>query len=329
MIGQRRWWLRAAVVVLASTSLALPASAGGASLRHVPGVAFAEHDGAVLRYDVLRPDDGVRRPAVVLVHGGGWWRGGRDDLRVARPLAQVVARAGMVAVTIDYRLACSTEARPRRAFGVPYDFASDRCGAEIPEQVADVRAAVAHARSRAGTLGIDQSRIALLGVSAGGHLALLAALGAGAEDPRVRAVVDISGPTATGFIRRQPARPVAPVRTIRASFTNAIGCHAADCPDRWLAADPLARITEPGAGRFALLAMGGASETQVPAATTAGLVRANARRGLRSELVAVPGSCHGTGCAFDRHTERGIRPMGRVLAFLRGVLGVSSTARLS
>lgn len=92
-----------------------------------------------------------------------------------------------------------------------------------------------HVRSHAGTLKVSSTRVGLIGVSTGGHLALLAAERGGAS-ARIRAVVNVSGPTATDFIRRQGARPQLPVRTIRASFTNAIGCHPTACLRRWRAA---------------------------------------------------------------------------------------------
>lgn len=101
------------------------------------------------------------RPAVVLVHGGGFAAGSRamhaDD-------ALAYARRGWVAVTIDYRLdpGAGTSTTAHRA--------------AANAALADARRAVAWLRDHAATYGIDPDRIAALGASAGGEIALGLAL---------------------------------------------------------------------------------------------------------------------------------------------------------
>jgi len=114
-------------------------------------VVYAEVDGIPLRYDHYRAleVDGPA-PAVVVVHGGGWRTG---DPSQAAGNALHFARRGIATVSISYRLA------PAHHFPVPLD---------------DVRRGLRHVRAHAGELGIDPERIALMGYSAGAHLALLA-----------------------------------------------------------------------------------------------------------------------------------------------------------
>src|SRR5579862_776590 len=110
-------------------------------------------------------------PVVIHVHGGGWRRGSRR-----RPLPALgdgfypgLAAAGIAVAAIDYRL--SGEAR-------------------YPAAVDDVRAAVAWARSALPGHGIAAGPLVLWGDSAGGHLALLAALtGSSADNTGVDGVV--------------------------------------------------------------------------------------------------------------------------------------------
>ncbi len=114
-------------------------------------VVYAEVDGVPLRYDHYRPL-GVDGPApvVVFVHGGGWMHG---DPSQAAGNALHFARQGIATVSLSYRLA------PEHRF---------------PAQLDDVRHGLRHVRASADELGIDPHRVALLGLSAGAHLVMLA-----------------------------------------------------------------------------------------------------------------------------------------------------------
>jgi acetyl esterase/lipase len=116
-------------------------------------VVYAEVDGAPLHFDHYRPlgRDGPA-PAVVLVHGGGWMNG---DPSQAAGHGLHFARRGIATVSISYRLA------PAHPF---------------PAALDDVRRGLRWVRANAGELGVDSSRLVLLGLSAGAHLALLAHL---------------------------------------------------------------------------------------------------------------------------------------------------------
>src|SRR5215470_12086159 len=114
-------------------------------------VVYGDAGGVPLRYDHYRPL-GVSgpTPAVVLVHGGGWTGG---DPSQAAGNGLHFAHRGIATVSISYRLA------PAHRFPAPLD---------------DVRHGLRHVRSHASELGIDAGRLALLGLSAGAHLAMLA-----------------------------------------------------------------------------------------------------------------------------------------------------------
>ena len=103
--------------------------------------------------DVYRPSPapaaGAKRPAVVLIHGGGWSGGTR---KLLAPHARWFAGKGLVAVNISYRLTAAP-------------------GVRVADCVADAKSAVAWVRAHAADWGIDPARIAVAGESAGGHLA--------------------------------------------------------------------------------------------------------------------------------------------------------------
>lgn len=116
------------------------------------GVVVGTGGGRDLHADVFTPPGLVQdAPAVLLVHGGGWRTGDRTQLR---GYGVLLGREGYVCVACEYRLTPE---------------------ASWPDHIHDVKAALRWMRANASKLGIDPSRIAIEGNSAGAHLALLAA----------------------------------------------------------------------------------------------------------------------------------------------------------
>lgn len=101
------------------------------------------------------------RPAVIFIHGGGWGQGDADQWF---PQCRYFALRGAVAGSVQYRLATGTN--------------------NIDTCVADCQSAIAYLRRHAAELGVDPRRIAVIGESAGGHLA--AALGTVTVDAGLR-----------------------------------------------------------------------------------------------------------------------------------------------
>lgn len=119
--------------------------------------------GRDLRCDVYTPpgvsaEAGSKAPCVILVHGGSWRGGDRTQLR---GYGILLGRAGYVCVAPEYRLIGE---------------------APWPAMIHDVKAAIRWVRASASSLGIDPSRIAIEGNSAGAHLALLTAGTAGVTE---------------------------------------------------------------------------------------------------------------------------------------------------
>jgi acetyl esterase/lipase len=136
------------------------------------------------RLDLYLPDNGDEpHPLLIAIHGGGFSAGGKEDGQVTPVLAGLPR--GYAVASIDYRL--SPEVR-------------------FPAAVSDVKTAIRWLRAHAGEYGLDGSRIALWGDSAGGNLAAIAGTSgdttalrgpapdnAGQSDV-VQAVVDWFGP---------------------------------------------------------------------------------------------------------------------------------------
>ena len=155
------------------------------NLRYRPG------ENRAWQLDLAKPMAKSRagRPAVVVIHGGGWVEGARSSFSspdTTQPgHIEAFARAGFVAATIDYRL--SQEA--------PW-----------PAAIEDCQAAVDWLRLQAAEFDMDPERIGAWGNSSGGHLALLLAQGDGPQTEgevpdgkqhrwrRIQAAVRDSGP---------------------------------------------------------------------------------------------------------------------------------------
>lgn len=104
-----------------------------------------------LYLDLFRPKNPTQtpKPAVILVHGGGW-RSGDKSLLI--PMAKQLADRGYVAAAVEYRL--SPEAK-------------------YPAAVYDLKAAIRWMRANAARYSINPHKIAILGCSSGGQLASL------------------------------------------------------------------------------------------------------------------------------------------------------------
>jgi acetyl esterase/lipase len=199
-----------AILALAIAAAVATSSRGAKSGAHYATARYGGDAHQVL--EVLRPARrGTSRPAVLFIHGGGWNSGSRAEWRFAE---QKIAAKGWVAFSIDYRL---------------------EPPAEFPAPIDDSLAAVRWVHDHAKTYGVDPKRIAVVGDSAGAHLALLVAT-KGADDPatRVAAAVSWSGPTNMTTIV-QTARP--------ALVDNVVGflaCVVSKCTDdRYVQASPV------------------------------------------------------------------------------------------
>jgi acetyl esterase/lipase len=155
---------------------------GSVSVRE--NVRYALVNGQPLLLDVYQPAGHISgpRPAVVLIHGGGWTSLDKSTMRGMAPL---LARSGFAAFSVDYRLLQGSENR-------------------WPAQLDDVQRAVRWLRANAAEYDVNPDRIGAFGHSAGGQLAALLGMEETRDnsDPalakyssRVRAVVDVSGPT--------------------------------------------------------------------------------------------------------------------------------------
>ena len=117
-------------------------------------LVYADYGERKMRLDLFLPAGEAKpRPAILVVHGGGWLNGDKEKFR---PLAKALAARGYVTAAVGYRLGGE---------------------AKFPAAIHDCNTATRWLRANAKQYGIDPKRIGAVGGSAGGHLVGLMATG--------------------------------------------------------------------------------------------------------------------------------------------------------
>jgi acetyl esterase/lipase len=168
------------------------------------------------RMDIYLPRgrDSVNTKAVLFIHGGSWSNGDKSDFNST--IAAIRPKLPDYAIfNINYRLARSDKSR-------------------FPTQLTDIDSALQFLHSKASQYQFNATKICLVGASAGGHLALLQAY-KNNQDERIKAVVDLFGPTnMTTLYQDHPvpdqARPV---------IVNFLGATPSTNPNIYTQASPI------------------------------------------------------------------------------------------
>ena len=263
----------------------LTASAYGASTKVPEGVKvlrdleYAQVKGVSLKLDLYRPSamPSAPMPLVIWVHGGGW----RNGSKVNCPAAWLATK-GYAVASLDFRLL------PEHPW---------------PAQIEDPIAALRWLHKESGKYGYDASRSAAMGGSSGGHVvALWGTLTLPAED-KVKAVVDLYGPT---DLLTMPPNVLSGKRT-RADLAKAngallLGGIVMDQPDKAKAVSALHQVSKDDVP-FQILH--GTADPGVPVDQSERLHAALKAAGVESTLKLIPGAGHG-GKEFDSPESRAL-----------------------
>jgi len=192
-------------------------------------VVYQTYGNRKLHLDMFYPADTNKiYPAVLMVHGGGWNSGDRSLLV---PLAQKLADEDYITATLEYRLS------PEAGY---------------PAAVFDIKSAIRWLRANSEKYFIDTNRIAVLGTSAGGHLAAFVGATNGMKkfeqltdnqnfSSNVQAIVDIDG--ILDFT--DPAESGKDTNFAKPSVGKLwLGYAYKDNPSIWVEASPLTYVDE-------------------------------------------------------------------------------------
>jgi acetyl esterase/lipase len=284
--------------------------------------------GCEIRLDAYPAQAAAPAPVVVWIHGGALIMGSRERMQPA--LRSLCARAGFAQVSIDYRLAPETK---------------------LPAIVEDVVDAFAWIRREGpAAFGADASRIAAMGFSGGGYLALIAGQ---RVRPRLNAVVsyygygDIVGPwygQPDAFYRR--TEPLVTAQQARASVGEVplsegsrerrafyLYCRQQGLWPREVGGTDLAALEafcperHVGADYPPTLLAHGTADTDVPYDRSVDMAAALARAGVSHQLLTVPDGRHGFDGPIEMADVDAPAPtpealvLPRTVAFLREHVG--------
>lgn len=221
-------------------------------------------------------------PVVVYIHGGGWMLGHPHAMHpnlAAMDIVETLLNAGYAVARPSYRL--SGEGR-------------------FPTQLQDLKTALRYLRHYAGLFNIAPDRIAALGESAGGHLAVLLGLetppefegseGFSDESGQVQAVINWYGVTDILNLDAQ-ALPTARFmhNTPESASGRLIGCRPSDSPETARRASPITWVTPKAAP---MLIQHGTADSVVPPGQGESLHRALQQVGVAAEWRPVEGADH-------------------------------------
>ncbi|MFH7018480.1 alpha/beta hydrolase fold domain-containing protein [Flavobacterium sp. FlaQc-47] len=146
----------------------------------IENVVYYKDQNRALHLDAYFNTKQKRKPAVIMIHGGGWRSGNKNQMQV---MAQEITSKGYSCFAIEYRLSLE---------------------AKYPQGIYDVKNAIKFIKDNAKKFNVDPDKIAVLGCSSGGQMAAL--IGTTNEDSaledkqyksksssNVQAIIDVDG----------------------------------------------------------------------------------------------------------------------------------------
>ncbi len=172
-------------------------------------ITYATPQGIPLKLDVYepmtKPVRGEFYPAMIVIHGGGWQNGDKQEF--FEPNNRYLANLGFVVFDIQYRLSGTFK---------------------WPAQFEDAQTALQWVHDHASEYKVDPRQIALLGRSAGAHIALMTGMRTDEANP-VQAIIAFYAPADLKFAGLTPASQI----------YNLIGGPLEERPDTYHDATPL------------------------------------------------------------------------------------------
>jgi acetyl esterase/lipase len=229
---------------------------------------IGKRDGAAVTIDIYHPGyDHGPLPGVIVVHGGDWQSGGNAEFL---SLNAYLAGRDYVVAAIDYRFASRW----------PFPAGRD-----------DVLAVIAYLKVYAAEIGLDPTRLVILGRSSGAQLALLTAYTA--NEPAIKGAISLYGPT---DMRVQYDKPGSEgVFDSRHALETYLGGPPAKADDNYFAASPVNFVT---ASSPATLLIHGIRDAIVPVEQSAELDAKLQQAGVKHLFIKLPWATHGCDKSF-------------------------------
>jgi len=176
-------------------------------------------NGTPLQMDVFVPPGGSRHPGILVIHGGSWRFGCKEDVW---PEARAAMARGFTAYAVNYRLDCE---------------GNGLCGYDAPAPVQDLQTAMSWVRAHASTYKTDPAHVSTIGFSAGGHISFRLAENGTIGGTRPNAIASLSGPATLRL--ECDKNPTGDPCTMRTYY---VGCKLKSCLPAWTAESPAANV---------------------------------------------------------------------------------------
>jgi arylformamidase len=232
-----------------------------AKIPTIPSVEYSYGNAALQKLDFYAAKGNMASaPLVIFVHGGGWDKGDKSNA-TGQYKAPHYTGLGYAFASINYRL-------------LPE--------ASVEQQAADVASAVSYLRNNATKLGIDASRIVLMGHSAGAHLVALIG-----TDPEYLRTAGMSQTDLKGVIPLDGACYDVPAQMkdgpdiMQDTYREAFGTE----PARQRALSPTLQAAKPNASPFLIMHV----ERDDGTRQSKGLASALLKTGVQVQLTGIKG----------------------------------------
>ncbi len=215
--------------------------------------------------------------SVILIHGGGWNSGSKNDF-ITYIDSFKIRMPDYAIFNINYRLVNGSNL--------------------FPAQEQDVKAAIDFIVKNSQEYHVDKDNLVLVGVSAGGHLALLQ--GYKYNNPGIAAIIDFFGPTDLEAMYQNPWHPLVPYALQMVTGTTPTANAAI-----YKESSPINYVS---AGAPPTLLLHGAKDEIVNLSQSQSLKKELDNAGVKNELVVYPNKAHGwygetLSNSFDRIEE--------------------------
>ncbi|MBA03921.1 MAG: lipase [Gammaproteobacteria bacterium] len=247
-------------------------------------IKYANVGGIDLCLDLYMPSDAEKKPPLLVwIHGGAWMRGSKDSINLG------FVEMGFAMASVEFRLS-----------GI----------AQFPAQIHDIKAAIRYLRFSASDYGYDATRVGILGVSSGGHLAVLAGVTNGKnyyegvvgehldQSSTVHSIVSYFGASNLTTILDQSTPHGLSVRV--PALDLFIGGQPEQLPEVARAASPIYHVDSQSPPVFLVH---GDQDPQMPINQSHELHSAYKKYGLEVHFEVIHGGYHGGDSFFDARTN--------------------------
>jgi len=221
-------------------------------------------------------------PLVVLLHGGSWISGNKENVQF---IPAALQQQGIASVNMNYRYASPSN--------------------HYEGMMSDVAAALSFVRNNADDWRVRDKDVVLLGVSAGAHIGLLYAHGH-KKQGEINAVISLAGPGSfsSEFLGK------AALSNLKQAIEYMAGAEITGLPlnSRFTEASPVAKISN-----VPTLMVHGTADLTVPYQQSVVLQAMLNRKGVTNKLVTIEGAGHDLGLTTESNR---IKILGEVIAWI-------------